>query len=74
LSGDEAHILNQIAPEIAQNQSTLNPIIAALTIALLAWGISSSYFTRFFHNVSYLPIVQSGMIFSAVLLTFLFLT
>lgn len=74
LSGDEISLLNQIAPDVSHGQTTLNPIIASLIIALLAWSITSNYFTKFFHNVTYLPLVQAGLIFSAVLVTILFLT
>lgn len=74
LNDADARLLDQIAPHVGHGSSTLNPMIASLIIALLAWGITSHYFTKFFNNVKYLPFVQSGLIFSAVLITILFLT
>ena len=75
LSANDMNFLDTISPVTETHQpSTFHPIIVSLIIAALAWVITSSYFTKYFQNVQYLPIVQAGLIFSAVLVSILFLT
>ena len=73
MSDDEMAILNQIAPDV-NKCSNYYPIIGAVIIAVLAWVVTSDYFTHFFKGVQYLPFAQAGIIFSAVLIVILFLT
>ena len=73
MSAEEAAILNQISPDIGKS-STIYPIIGAVIIAILAWGLSSEYFINFFKSVPYLSFAQAGIIFSATLIAILFLT
>jgi len=74
LSANDLEFLDSISPVIETYQpSTFYPIIVSLIIAVLAWTITSSYFTKYFENVKYLPVVQAGIIFSAVLISILFL-
>lgn len=75
LSPREMNLLDMISPEFETRQtSTFYPILVSLFVAVLAWGITSSYFTNVFKGVQYLPFIQAGIIFSVVLVSILFLT
>jgi len=70
-SNDTYKLLDEIAPT-QKKQTTFYPLIIAIIIAIIAYVVTSGYFTNFFNNVSYLPLVQSGLIFSISLLMILY--